>query len=101
MVSILVADEIAEEGVVFLRNQTGYRVEVRTGLKEAALCECAADFDAIIVRSATKITRPVFEAAKQLKAVGRAGIGVDNIDVEAATEHGVVVINTLSAAAPH
>ena len=97
MVSILVADEIAEEGVVFLRNQTGYRVEVRTGLKEAALCECAADFDAIIVRSATKITRPVFEAAKNLKAVGRAGIGVDNIDVDAATEHGVVVINTPDA----
>jgi D-3-phosphoglycerate dehydrogenase len=97
MVSILVADEIAEEGVMYLRNQPGYRVEVRTGLKEAALCECVGEFDAVIVRSATKITRPVFEATQQLKAVGRAGIGVDNIDVDAATEYGVVVINTPDA----
>lgn len=97
MFSILVADPIAQEGVTHLSNQPGFRVDVKTGMKEAELCACVADYDAVVVRSATKITRPVFEAARKLKVVGRAGIGVDNIDVEAATEHGVVVINTPDA----
>ena len=64
------------------------------GLSEDELVERAAQADVLVVRSATRITRRVIEAAPQLVAVGRAGIGVDNIDVEAATEHGVVVMNT-------
>jgi D-3-phosphoglycerate dehydrogenase len=94
---VLVADDIAAEGVDSLRAQPDLHVEVRLGLKEAELCAAVTDVAAIIVRSATKITRKVLEAARQLKVVGRAGIGVDNIDVEAATELGVVVINTPDA----
>ena len=97
MKKVLVADDIAEEGVDYLRSQPGIAVDVRLGMKEPELCERAVAYDAIIVRSATKITRKVLEAAKQLKVVGRAGIGVDNIDVDAATEQGVVVINTPDA----
>ncbi len=97
MHKILIADDIAEEGVAHLRSLAGTTVEVRFGLNERELCERVMDCDAIVVRSATKITRKVLEAARRLKVVGRAGIGVDNIDVEAATELGVVVINTPDA----
>jgi len=94
---ILVADEIAAEGVALLRAQRDFDVEVATGLKAPELCSRVRDCDAIVVRSATKITREVIAAAPGLQVIGRAGIGVDNIDVEAATEHGVVVMNTPDA----
>ncbi|MEZ5976607.1 MAG: phosphoglycerate dehydrogenase [Planctomycetota bacterium] len=90
---VLICDELSPTAVAILRER-GIDVEVRTGLEEAALCEAAADFDAIVVRSATKITRKVIEASPRLRVVGRAGIGVDNIDQKAATERGVVVMNT-------
>ncbi|MGQ0658904.1 MAG: phosphoglycerate dehydrogenase [Chromatiales bacterium] len=98
MKKILVADDIAEEGVAHLRSLPETAVVVRPGLKESELCSHVVDCDAVVVRSATRITRKVLEAAVQrLKVVGRAGIGVDNVDVEAATELGVVVINTPDA----
>ncbi len=74
--------------------QRGLEPEVKTGLTGDALLEAVRDVDAIVVRSATKITREVIDAAQRLRVVGRAGIGVDNIDLEAATEKGVVVMNT-------
>lgn len=97
MKKVLVADEIAREGVELLRGRGGFDVEVTTGLKEDALCERVRDCAAVIVRSASRITRKVIAAAPRLQVIGRAGIGVDNIDVEAATEHGVVVMNTPEA----
>ena len=90
---VLICDELAPSAVEILQAR-GLDVETRVGLDEAALCEAVADFDACVVRSATTITRPVLEASDRLKAVGRAGIGVDNIDRVAATERGVVVMNT-------
>ena len=72
----------------------GLEPRVQTGMSEAELVKEVAEVDALIVRSATKITRSVIEAASALRVIGRAGIGVDNIDCEAATEHGVVVMNT-------
>lgn len=92
MPDILICDAIAEDGLTILQ-QSG-NVSVELGLKEAQLIERASHFDAIMVRSATKITRPVLEAATRLQIVGRAGVGVDNIDIEAATERGVIVVNS-------
>ena len=91
---ILVADKIAASGVEFLKNQEGFEVIEAYGSSPEQILELVKDVSGIIVRSDTKITREVIEAAPELKAVGRAGVGVDNIDIEAATENGVVVMNT-------
>jgi D-3-phosphoglycerate dehydrogenase len=92
MPKILVGDPIAEDGLAILR-QVG-EVEEKIGLGEAELVAIAPRYDAIMVRSGTRITRPVLEAASKLQIVGRAGVGVDNIDVPAATEKGVIVVNS-------
>lgn len=91
---IIIADKIAESGVDFLRQQEGIEVVEAYGSSPEALKSLAADAAAIIVRSASTITREIIEAAPQLKAVGRAGVGIDNIDVEAASDRGVIVMNT-------
>jgi D-3-phosphoglycerate dehydrogenase len=95
--SVLIADPIHADGHELLANDARLRVDVATGLDEAALTERIPDYDALIVRSKTRVTRPVIAAATRLKAIGRAGIGVDNIDVAAATERGIVVFNTPDA----
>src|SRR5437764_13313425 len=91
---VLVADKISPKGVAFLRQQPGIEVVEAYGSTPAQVLELVKDVHAIAVRSETKITAEVFKAAPHLKVVGRAGVGVDNVDVEAATEHGVVVMNT-------
>ncbi|TAN50221.1 MAG: phosphoglycerate dehydrogenase [Methylococcaceae bacterium] len=94
---VLVADNIAEDGVNFLRAQPGLDVEFAPGLSPDALREKVKDADALVVRSAVQVTADIINAAERLTVIGRAGIGVDNIDVEAATEHGIVVMNTPDA----
>jgi D-3-phosphoglycerate dehydrogenase len=94
---ILVADALGEEGLTILR-EAG-EVEVKTGMDEAALREALRGFDALVVRSATKVTARALEGADRLAVIGRAGIGVDNIDVDAATTRGIVVMNTPDAGA--
>jgi D-3-phosphoglycerate dehydrogenase len=89
---ILICDELSGEALDVLR-ENGFAPEVRVGLKEPELCEAVRDAHAVLVRSATKITRQVLESAPLLAVVGRAGVGVDNVDVDAATERGVVVMN--------
>lgn len=91
---ILVADRISPLGVEFLQKQDDFEVIEAYGSSPEQVLELAKDASAIIVRSDTKVTREVFEIASELKAVGRAGVGVDNIDVPAATEKGVIVMNT-------
>ena len=91
---ILVADRISPLGVEFLKKQDGFTVVEAYGSSPEEVIQHANDASAIIVRSDTQITRDVMEAAPLLKAVGRAGVGVDNIDIEAATERGVIVMNT-------
>ena len=91
---ILIADPIHEQGQAVLASHDGFEVDVATGLNEQALCEKISGYDGLIVRSKTRVTAPVIAAAKHLKVIGRAGIGVDNIDVAAATENGIVVFNT-------
>ena len=80
---ILVADPLAEDGLARLREAAD--VEVRTKLPEAELIEAVGGVDALVVRSETKVTAPVLDAGAALKVVGRAGVGVDNIDVPTAT----------------
>ena len=89
---VLVCDPIADDGVEALR-RAGLDVDVRTGLAPKDLKATVDGYDALVVRSETKITREIIEAASKLQVVGRAGIGVDNIDLDAATEKGVVVVN--------
>lgn len=89
---ILVCDPIAEDGIETLR-QFGAHVDVRTGLSPEELRAIVNGYQALIVRSETKVTRDIIDAATNLQVVGRAGVGVDNIDIDAATEKGVVVVN--------
>ena len=88
---ILVADPIAADGVERLR-EAG-QVDVETGLTAEQLIERIPGYDALVVRSETKVTADVLAAAQRLRVVGRAGVGVDNIDIDAATRHGVLVLN--------
>ncbi|HQR29988.1 MAG TPA: phosphoglycerate dehydrogenase [Anaeromyxobacteraceae bacterium] len=90
---VLVADDLSSEGVEVLR-RSGLEVDVRVGMKPEELEAAVGDYDAIAVRSATKVTARVLERATRLRVVGRAGVGVDNVDLEAATRRGVVVMNS-------
>ena len=95
---ILVADKISPVGVDYLKSQEGFEVieifDLPKDERKAKLMEHAPEVSGIIVRSDSKITKEVLANASNLKAVGRAGVGVDNIDIPAATDHGVVVMNT-------
>ncbi|HOV86197.1 MAG TPA: phosphoglycerate dehydrogenase [Syntrophobacteraceae bacterium] len=91
---ILVSDNLAEVGIEKLRSVPEFQVDVNTGLSHEELCRVIKDYDALVIRSATKVRADVIEAAEKLKVVARAGIGLDNVDVEAATKRGVVVMNT-------
>ena len=93
---VLVSDPISEKGVEALGAAPGITVDVNTGLSPEELKEIIGEYHGLVVRSQTKVTPEIFAAATNLKAIGRAGVGVDNIDREAATDHGVVVMNTPS-----
>ena len=94
---VLITDGLAKEGLSILESAGGLDIDVKKGIPKEELLEIVGDYDALIVRSATKVTSDIIEAAKNLKAIGRAGIGVDNVDVEAATKKGIVVMNTPEA----
>ena len=91
MTKVLVAEKIAASGIDKLREQ--FDVDVKTDLTPEQLVAEIPAYDALIVRSATKATRDVIMAGVNLKIIGRAGVGVDNVDVQAATERGVIVCN--------
>jgi len=93
---VLVADKISAKGVAWLRTQPGLEVIEAYGSSPAKLRELVKDVHAIAVRSETRVTAEIIGAAPLLKVVGRAGVGVDNVDVDAATERGVIVMNTPS-----
>ncbi|WP_049981459.1 phosphoglycerate dehydrogenase [Halolamina rubra] len=101
---VLVTDPIADAGIERLR-EAGHEVETAYDAAGTALLDAVADADALIVRSGTDVTEELFAAAPNLQIVGRAGIGVDNIDIDAATDHGVIVANApegnVRAAAEH
>jgi D-3-phosphoglycerate dehydrogenase len=92
---IVVCDPISPKGIALLQQRPEFQVVVLPKrLPEAELLPLVADAVALVVRSETKVTRKVIEAAPKLRVVGRAGVGVDNVDIEAATQHGTVVMNT-------
>lgn len=97
MTKILVADSMEKDALDAMRAVPGFEVTVKTGMKEDELIKTVPGFNAVVVRSATKITKPVIEAGKDLKLLVRAGIGLDNIDGAAAKEKGIAVANTPAA----
>ena len=93
MAKVLISDKLSPASVEIFRSR-GIEVDVKTGLSPADLRAIIGEYDGLAVRSSTKVTRELLAAAPRLKVVGRAGIGVDNVDVKSATAGGVVVMNT-------
>ncbi|MFP6637160.1 MAG: phosphoglycerate dehydrogenase [Nitrospinaceae bacterium] len=90
---VLISDNLSATGVDILKKESGIEVDVNTGLSKEELIKIIPAYDGLIVRSATKVVAEIIEAAKNLKVVGRAGIGVDNIDLDAAGKKGIIVMN--------
>jgi len=94
MFRILVSDSLAEEGIEILRKVKEFKVDVKLKLPPDELKKIIKDYDALLVRSGTKVTKDVIEAADKLKVIGRAGVGIDNVDLQAASKRGIIVMNT-------
>ncbi|KAF0144080.1 MAG: D-3-phosphoglycerate dehydrogenase [Nitrospirae bacterium] len=90
---VLVSDKISDKGVEILK-KAGLTVDVKTGMKPDELKACIGEYQGLVIRSATKVTADIMEAAKNLKVIGRAGSGLDNVDKAAASKKGIVVMNT-------
>ena len=93
---ILVSDALDEEGLNILKG-SGFPVDEKVDLSEDELCEIIGDYDCLIIRSGTKVTKKVIDAGKNLRVIGRAGVGVDNVDIPYATEKGILIMNTPAA----
>jgi D-3-phosphoglycerate dehydrogenase len=91
---VLVSDNLGEIGIRMFQEAEGIEVDVRTGLPPEELKNIIGDYDALVIRSATRVTEDLLGSADKLKVIGRAGIGLDNVDVPAATKRGIVVMNT-------
>ncbi|MFC1594364.1 phosphoglycerate dehydrogenase [Candidatus Omnitrophota bacterium] len=90
---LLISDSLSEKGIEILKGVQDLQVDVNTGLKPEELKKIIKDYDAIVVRSATKLTADVLQEATKLKYIGRAGVGLDNVDVATATKQGIIVMN--------
>lgn len=93
MFKVLVSDPVSDLGISLLMEAPDIAVDKKTGLSEDELVTIIGDYDALLVRSQTRVTERIMNAGKQLKVIGRAGVGVDNIDLDAATRRGIIVIN--------
>ncbi|MDI9570535.1 MAG: phosphoglycerate dehydrogenase [Pseudomonadota bacterium] len=94
MKKVLISDTLSKEGIEILKNTPGIEVDVMTNLTPDELKGVIKDYDGLVIRSATKVTKEIIAAADNLKVVGRAGIGLDNVDAAAASKRGIVVMNT-------
>lgn len=94
MFKILVTDKISEQGLAVFKNAPGFQVDEKIKMTPEDLKKIVADYDGWIIRSGTKITADLIEAATKLKIIGRAGVGLDNVDLPAATKRGIIVMNT-------
>jgi D-3-phosphoglycerate dehydrogenase len=94
MFKILVSDPLAQEGVDILKKVKEFQVDVKHKLPPEELKKIIKDYDALLVRSETKVTKDIIEAAAKLKVIGRAGVGLDNVDLAAASKAGIIVMNT-------
>ena len=90
---VIVTDEISEKGLELLQEDSRVQLDVRVGLEKAELHQVIGDYDAIITRSGTQVDEELLKHAKKLKMVARAGVGIDNVDVPAASERGIIVVN--------
>src|SRR5579863_4664638 len=91
---VLLSDSLSAQGIEVLKRHPRISFDVKTGLTPAELAETIGPYEALEIRSATKVTREVIERADALKVIGRAGVGVDNVDIDAATRRGIVVMNS-------
>ena len=91
---VLVCDKLSEKGLAVFQAEPGLEVDVKLNQTEDEICAIAAEYHGMVVRSSTKITQKIMDSATQLKVIGRAGVGIDNIDVDYATKKGIVVVNT-------
>jgi D-3-phosphoglycerate dehydrogenase len=91
---VLVSDNLGEAGIQILKAEKDIEVDIKTGLPPEELKKIIGEYDALIIRSATKVTEEIINATTRLKVIGRAGIGLDNVDIAAATRRGIVVMNT-------
>ena len=94
MFRILVSDSLAEEGIEILRKVKEFKVDVKLKLPPDELKKIIKDYDALLVRSGTKVTKEIIESADKLKVIGRAGVGLDNVDLASASKRGIIVMNT-------
>lgn len=90
---VLISDPLSEDGIQPLREADNLEVDIKTDLSADELADVIGEYDALLVRSQTKVTRDIISKASKLKIIGRAGVGVDNIDLSAATEYGIIVVN--------
>ena len=91
---VLLSDTLAPQGIEVLKRFPQLQFDIKTGLKPEELAKIIAPYDALLIRSGTRVTREVIDAATSLKVIGRAGVGVDNVDIEAASRRGIVVMNS-------
>ncbi len=91
---VLVSDSLSEVGVKIFQETPGVDVDVNTGLTPEELKGIIGQYHGLVIRSATKVTADIIDAAKNLKVIGRAGIGLDNVDIYAASQRGIIVMNT-------
>src|SRR5262245_29438033 len=96
-IKIVVADDLPASALELLRSEAGWQVDARSGRSPSDLADALAEADALLVRSATKVTAALLQTAPHLRIVGRAGTGVDNIDVTAASGRGILVVNAPGA----
>jgi D-3-phosphoglycerate dehydrogenase len=91
---VLVSDPLSEVGIRMFQETTGIEVDVNTGLSPGELKGIIGQYHGLVIRSATKVTADIIEAAQNLKVIGRAGIDLDNVDIPGASKRGIVVMNT-------
>ena len=91
---VLVSDPLGKKGMDALKKEKNIQVDERAGLRPEELKKIIANYEAILIRSTTTLTKDIIEAAKNLRVIGRAGVGVDNVDLETATKQGIIVLNT-------
>src|SRR3990167_4087807 len=91
---ILISDVLSKEAVEILEQEKSFKVDVKTGLSPEELKKIIKNYDALVVRSATKVTKDIIGACGAMRIIGRAGVGLDNVDLAAASKKGIIVVNT-------
>ncbi|MFH1847946.1 MAG: phosphoglycerate dehydrogenase, partial [Candidatus Omnitrophota bacterium] len=93
MLKVLVSDPLAKEGIKILEAEKSIKVDIKPKLPPEELKKIIKDYDGLIIRSETKATEEIINAADRLKVIGRAGVGLDNVDIKAASKKGIIVLN--------